>query len=169
MKPLLALDHIAVVARNLTEGCEYVKDCLGVDVPFGGEHPNMGTHNCLAKLGDDEFLEVIAINPEADAPNRPRWFNLDEHGNKEPYLAHWIARTPKLSDLLPLIKAPIGAPMNCSRGNLTWQLTVPDDGSFAFDGMFPSLIEWPMRPFPGATMADIGCQLHELLLSLIHI
>jgi len=158
----LTFDHLAVVAKNLAQGCEYVKDCLGVDVPFGGVHSHMGTHNCLAKLGEDEFLEVIAINPDAEPPNRPRWFNIDLHGNQAPYLAHWVARTSNLANTLEHINAPVGPPMNCSRGNLNWQLTVPEDGSFAFDGMHPSLIDWPMRPFPGAAMADIGCQLQEL-------
>lgn len=163
--PMIAIDHLAVVAKTLAEGCEYVKDSLGVDIPFGGEHSHMGTHNCLAKLGNDEFLEVIAINPDGIPPNRARWFNLDNHGNKAPYLAHWIARTENLTQTYPLINAPVGAPIECTRGELTWQLTVPDDGSFAFDGTFPSIIEWPMRPYPGAAMANIGCQLMKLTLT----
>lgn len=161
----LVVDHIAVVARTLKEGYEYVKDNLGVNVQFGGRHPQMGTHNCLAKLGEDEFLEVIAIDPNADSPNRPRWFNLDLHGNKAPYLAHWIARTSDMAETLPQITAPVGAPINCLRDQLRWQLTIPEDGSFAFDGAFPSIIEWPMRPFPGASMAEVGCQLESLTLS----
>ena len=162
----LALDHLAVVAGNLDEGCEYVKECLGIDVPFGGEHSRMGTHNCLAKLGNDEFIEVIAINPKAPKPQRPRWFNLDHHGHRPPFLAHWIARTDNINSTLANIDAPVGKPLECVRGNLIWQLSVPDDGSFAFDGAFPSVIEWPMRPYPGQSMHDVGCVLQNL--TIIH-
>lgn len=156
------MDHIAVVASNLDEGCEYVKDRLGIEVPFGGEHTRMGTHNCLAKLGKDEFLEIISINPKASKPKHPRWFNLDHHGSRAPYLAHWVARTDNLAATLPSIEAPVGNALECVRGSLTWQLSVPDDGSFAFDGAFPSLIEWPTRPYPGESMYDVGCQLLSL-------
>ena len=158
----ISLDHLAVAASNLSQGCEYVKDCLGIDLPFGGEHTHMGTHNCLVKLGDDEFLEVIAINPNAAKPSHPRWFNLDHHGNRSPYLAHWIARTEDITSTLSGIDAPVGTPQECVRGKLTWQLSVPDDGSYAFDGAFPSIIEWPHRPYPGAAMADVGCRLQHL-------
>jgi len=161
----LVLDHIAVVAANLREGCEYVQDKLGVEVPYGGFHPDMGTHNHLARLGDDEFLEIITVNPDAPTPEHPRWFNIDNHGEAEPYLAHWIARSDALDDLMPLIKAPTGNPRTMRRGDLTWRLTVPEDGSFAFDGAFPSLTDWPMRPFPGSAMADIGCRLESLVLT----
>ena len=158
----LALDHLAVVASDLTQGCEYVKDCLGIDVPFGGEHTHMGTHNCLAKLRRDEFLEVIAINPKADKPPHPRWFNLDHHGNRAPYLAHWVARADDIVTTTTRINAPVGHARECVRGKLTWQLTVPDDGSFAFDGAFPSIIQWPNRPYPGEAMHDVGCSLLSL-------
>lgn len=162
---MIELDHVAVVASTLEAGRDYVRRCLNVDVPFGGEHPHMGTHNCLAKLGTDEFLEIIAINPHAPDPGRPRWFNLDHHGQKKPYLAHWIARTDTLDQTLSNLNARVGEPQECQRGALTWKLTVPEDGSFAYDGAFPSIIEWPMRPYPGASMADIGCQLVSLTLT----
>ena len=155
----LVLDHLAVVASNLAEGCEYVKDSLGIEVPFGGEHTRMGTHNCLAKLGSDEFLEVIAVNPDAPKPHHPRWFNLDLHGNRAPYLAHWVARTDDIDSKLRTVDATVGNALECVRGKLTWQLSVPDDGSFAFDGAFPSIIEWPSKPYPGAAMCDVGCSL----------
>ena len=36
------IDHLVIGARTLTEGVNYVKDLLGVDMPFGGVHPKMG-------------------------------------------------------------------------------------------------------------------------------
>ncbi len=72
------LDHLAIVAPTLEEGVAYVEKTLGVPMAAGGKHPEMGTHNRLLRLGDDIYLEVIAVDPEAPRPERPRWFGLDD-------------------------------------------------------------------------------------------
>jgi len=88
------MDHIAIIAPSLEDGVEYVRQTLGVSPQAGGEHPRMGTHNCLLKLGEKFYLEVISINPNAPHPNRPRWFQLDEPDpSRLIRLATWIART----------------------------------------------------------------------------
>ena len=66
------LDHITVTAANLQEGAAWVTQVLGVRPQAGGEHPRMGTHNLLMRLSERSFLEIIAINPAAPAPDRPR-------------------------------------------------------------------------------------------------
>src|SRR4051812_3042756 len=33
------LDHITVAARSLAQGLAYLRDALGVDLPYGGAHP----------------------------------------------------------------------------------------------------------------------------------
>jgi hypothetical protein len=75
-----SIDHVTVTAPTLAGGAEFVRKALGVAPQAGGEHPRMGTHNLLLKLGDSMFLEVIAPNPNAPAPARPRWFALDTIG-----------------------------------------------------------------------------------------
>ena len=52
------LDHLVVAATDLKTGVDYVKQTLGVDIPYGGEHQQMGTHNHLMRLGHQIFLEV---------------------------------------------------------------------------------------------------------------
>jgi hypothetical protein len=64
----------------------------------------MGTHNRLLKLGAGRFLEVIAIDPEAPAPGRRRWFDLDAPFMRQrlargPDLIHWVDLHP--ADALP--------------------------------------------------------------------
>jgi len=139
-----------------------VKSRLGVDMPFGGEHDKWGTHNHLLRLGEDEFLEVIAINPAAPKPANPRVFNLDLHGNKSPHLAHWVARTDDIDHMITQVAADVGESKSISRGSLSWRITVPDDGSMAFDGAFPSILEWPEKPYPGSSMQAADCQLVAL-------
>jgi hypothetical protein len=75
--PHAELDHVTVMAASLVRGINYVSEVLGATVPQGGKHPLMGTHNALAQLGDEKFLEILAIDPEAERPKRPRWFCLD--------------------------------------------------------------------------------------------
>jgi hypothetical protein len=160
---MLALDHITVSARSLAEGVAAVESMLGVRAPVGGAHPSMGTHNHLLRLGPSLFLEIIAINPGAPAPARPRWFGLDDPTNAAalatPRLSTWVARAERLDEALATIPGAAGPAVSVSRGSLTWRISVPEDGSMPFDGAFPTLIEWPTGPHPAAAMADLGCAL----------
>ena len=81
------LDHIAVIAPSLAAGIAYVHDVLGVEPPKGGAHPQMGTHNHLLRLGEDVFLEVIAVDPDAPQPAHRRWFGLDDQAAARAALA----------------------------------------------------------------------------------
>ena len=63
------IDHITVTAATLEAGARAVEQALGVRALSGGTHPRMGTHNLLLRLGDTLFLEIIAIQPEAPAPD----------------------------------------------------------------------------------------------------
>src|ERR1700739_2059301 len=92
--PHAQLDHIVITAPTLALGVDFVRQTLGVTPQMGGEHPRMGTHNYFLKLGEKIYLEVIAVNPNAPSPQRPRWFALDQVGPDElPRLATWVART----------------------------------------------------------------------------
>ena len=157
---MLALDHIVVAAPSLAEGVEYVRDLTGIEMPFGGEHPLMGTHNHLIRLGLDGFLEVIAVNPDAPPPDRPRWFGLDE-AVAAPRLTHWVVRTPDMAALRPRLPPDHGPAIPVTRGDLSWLLTVPEDGTLPMDGMLPSVIEWQSDPLPPTRMTGAGAALTE--------
>jgi len=164
---MLQLDHITVAALDLAEGVAYASERLGIEIPPGGQHPLMGTHNHLLRLADDLFLEVIAPDPAAPAPSRARWFGFDNGATraalaKSPRLWTWVARCADLGAALRHVEGSAGPAVRVSRGNLSWLIGVPDDGAMPFDGAFPTLIEWPAGPHAASGMRDLGCSLRRL-------
>ncbi len=160
---LLTLDHLALSASSLAEGASHVESALGLRLSPGGEHAAMGTHNKLLGLGDEIYFEVIAINPDAQGPDRPRWFNIDAFSGP-PRLTNWILRTPDLARALDLLGHDFGTPMRLSRGDLSWSMAVPDDGILPWGGWGPALIEWHGGAHPATRLPDQGARLSALLI-----
>ena len=157
------LDHIVVAAPNLKSGVEWVRSTLGATPEFGGMHPRMGTHNCLLGLSDQTYLEVIAPDPNAPKPDRPRWFGLDSlNRDSPPRLAAWIARTTDIEATVAASSEPLGVVEPMSRGELNWLITVTDDGALPLGGIAPILIEWQTPTHPSANMRDADCRLLRL-------
>ena len=164
-----AIDHLAVAARTLQDGVNYVRHTLGVEIPAGGEHPHMGTHNHLMRLGDGVFLEVIAINPEGNLPAQPRWFGLDDpavrHSIAEhPRLVTWVASTTDLAGATNNAAVDYGVINELSRGDLRWSFALPQDGRLLAAGFLPYLMQWASEPHPSTRMADLGCTLRSITL-----
>ena len=159
------IDHLAVTAPSLAVGAAYVRDLLGVAPQAGGEHPRMGTHNLLLRLGEDLFLEVIAPNPAAPPPLRPRWFGLDALApGTPPALSVWVARTADIQAAADACPESLGIIEPMQRGALTWRITIPADGSLPMEGIAPVLIEWQAEPHPAANLQDHGLSLARLVL-----
>ena len=163
------LDHIVIAARDLEQGADYLRKRLGVDVPAGGKHQNMATHNLVMQLGNDAYLEVIAIDPDGEPPRHPRWFGLDSAEmrsaiEQQPRLITWVLNTQDLSALASRVDFDIGVPTPLSRDNLSWEFALPDDGRLLGNGLLPYCIQWQTTPHPARGMADTGCLLQELTL-----
>jgi hypothetical protein len=158
---MLRLDHLAVAARDLEEGRAAVEAALGVRLQPGGKHALFGTHNLLLGLEDGLYLEVIAIDPEAPAPEGARWFDLDRF-DAAPRLQTWICRSDDLGSAL--VRYPqAGAPVALARGDLRWRMAVPRDGRLAFDGVFPALMQWECDAHPAERLTASGCGLARLV------
>jgi len=160
-----ALDHIAVSAPDLRAGADFVERALGVRPRPGGAHARMGTHNLLLRLGPDVYLEVIAPDPAAPRPQRPRWFELDRLGPAcAPRLATWVARTDDIAAARAAAGPSQGEVEPMQRGALSWRITIPADGSLPGNagGAMPTLIQWDAEPHPAAVLDDLGCTLEGL-------
>jgi len=161
----LRLDHLVLIAPTLAEGLGYVRETLGVDVPPGGKHPLMSTHNHVMRLGDDVFLEVIAVDQDAPPPGRKRWFGLDdaEAIRRRWHAGHrlnaWVAATDDLAGALQKHGDLFGIATPLTRGAMSWEFAVRPDGELTMDGALPCLIEWSDHKNPARNMADLGCKL----------
>ncbi|MEO8536798.1 MAG: VOC family protein [Betaproteobacteria bacterium] len=163
----LAADHLIVAAETLPDGVAWITERLGVAPASGGRHVAMGTHNALLRLGDWLYLEVIAIDPSAAAPSRPRWMDLDEPRmratlSEGPALVHWAARSRDIDDDAQRSPIDLGTVMPMSRGEFRWRLTVPDDGHLPGRGLVPTLIEWPDERHPATGLPPSGVELVAL-------
>ncbi len=179
MTHALALDHLVIAAATLEQGAAWCESTFGVAPGPGGKHPLFGTHNRLLKIATpvfpDAYLEIIAIDPEAAPPTRPRWFGLDDPVLQErlaqaPVFLHAVARTALLDKdrwaLIQLGHEP-GEPVQASRtteaGLLQWSILVRPDGALQCGGALPTLIQWRGR-HPAQAMPDTGLSLHSLAL-----
>lgn len=158
---MLELDHLAVAARSLDEGKAFVEASLGIDLQPGGQHGRYGTHNLLAGLEDGLYLEVIAIDPSAKAPVDPRWFRLDEFDGA-PCLHNWICRSEAMAADLPQMPAGAGRAVSLARGDLRWQMAVPEDGRLPYDEMCPAVMQWH-SPHPAPFLTPTGARLQQLV------
>ena len=161
------LDHLIVGAATLADGIEYVARLTGVTPRPGGKHVAMGTHNALLRLSPTTYIEVIAIDPAAPPPSRPRWFALDDVRMRAtlaegPRLVHFAARTRAIDALLRVARIDPGPVQPMTRGALHWRITIPDDGHLPGDGLVPTLIEWPDAAHPAAQMPDARLSLAAL-------
>lgn len=154
------LDHLVVAARTLGEGIGHIAQRLGVTPTPGGKHARMGTHNALLSLGPDCFLEVISIDPEAAAPESPRWFGLDRFTGI-PRLVNWVARTQSIHGL----PAPDEPVLDMQRGDFRWRFAAPADGRPRLAGTVPALIQWQDGGHPCNRLPDHGLRLKRLTLS----
>src|SRR5689334_6927040 len=127
MRPMHAvLDHLVVAAETLDQGEDYLASLLGTRPRRGGKHVAMGTHNSLLRLGRGSYLELIAIDPGAATPARPRWFDLDRPAMRallaqQPRLIHWAARTDDIETARrasPIDPGPVHA---MARDDFRWR------------------------------------------------
>ncbi len=163
------IDHLVVAARTLEEGRAWLESRLGAPLDPGGEHPTFGTHNLLLSLGSS-YLEVIAVDPAAPGPPRPRWFELDTPAMQRrlsagPALIHWVAAVDQWPPDSALRDSGVlnSEVLELTRGDNRWQLTVPADGALPLGGAAPSLIRWH-TPSPATRLPGRGVRLERLRL-----
>lgn len=137
---------------------------MGAPAEPGGDHQSQGTHNRLVRLDDDQYLEVISVNPAREKPGHPRWFDLD---NPElqlkivaaPQLITWAVRVPdieKLTQIPPYDQCVI---QNLCRNDLRWRAALTANGQLMEGGILPLPIQWQVDNTPPHRLPDSGCKI----------
>jgi hypothetical protein len=158
--PGMEIDHLAVAGETLEAASAHVEAALGVTLAGGGRHARFGTWNRLLSLGEAEYLEAIAVDPEAAAPGVPRWFGLDALTGG-PRLQAWIVRVADLDAAIAALPEA-GRAVALERGDLRWRMAVPEAGALPWEGVFPGLIEWQGPAHPAPRLPEAGCRLVAL-------
>ena len=162
---MLKLDHLTVIAPSLAEGVDHVRNCLALDVPFGGPHNYMGTHNHRLRLGDSTYLEIVALAPEGFNPGRARWFGVDDHQQVRADWAEgrrlrgWVANVQGLGPVLSEHAGIFGEEVPLPPEAPTFAFSIPQNGSLPLDGAAPSLIDHYGDSSYIATIPDLGARL----------
>ncbi len=168
MKP--TLDHLTVIAPSLPEGAAHVRDCLGVECPFGRKHGPMGTHNLVLRLGETVYLEVVAIDEAAPRPPHARWFGLDDRAavrrawDQGHRLRGWVAHTDDIDAEAARHASVYGAAKVLQGSAGRFVFTMPADGGLPMGGLAPSLIDRRGKPVSLPAAADLGCRLQAFRL-----
>lgn len=178
--PAARIDHLVVGADTLAQGLAWCEAALGITPAAGGQHAWMGTHNRVFAICSAAFprayLEIIAIDLDAPAPARARWFGLDAPRvraalRESPRLLHFVASPADLGGAraaLAAIGLDVGVPSAASRatpqGTLRWRITVRDDGLPQLGGAVPTLIEWdsahPADALPASGVTLLGLDVY---------
>ena len=170
------LDHIVVAARSLDEGREWARHVLGVEPADGGKHDGLATHNVLVKFDAKRYLEIIAIDPQAGAPSRPRWFGLDTHEVRssiahEPRLVAWVARCSGAANAIEHLAATPDydgrVVLPASRNDFRWRFAFTVDGRRISGGVTPHLIQWDCKAHPCDRLIDQSVSLNSLTLGAV--
>jgi hypothetical protein len=154
------VDHLVIAARDLDEGVSYVASKLGVRAAPGGSHPAWGTRNALLAIGPEQYLEVIAPDPELTAPENGYPFGIEQLDR--PKLVTWAAKAYGIDDVVARARELGYDPGPVFDGErrlpdgtaLRWRLTMPqlEYG----DGIVPFLIDWGSSPHPAGGLPSAG-------------
>jgi len=160
---MAVIDHLVYAVPTLDSAIDQFESTTGVRPALGGSHPGMGTHNALVSFGDN-YLELIAADPNQPEPTGPRPFGIDALDG--PTLVTFAVRPEPNETIETLVDAMRGAgsdpgeiiPMSRKQPDgeeLRWRLTIPRLES---SGCIPFIIDWGSTTIP-ATTAPGGVEL----------
>ena len=122
------------------------------------DHFTLGTHDLTAGQAvlKDKLGVTVPTGSTHDAMSAPNGVC--------PALC-WVVNTPDLDAVVAASPIDLGEVVHFQRGERTWRLTVPQDGSLPEGGLIPAFIEWSPGPHPSTGQQDIGLRLKDILLS----
>jgi catechol 2,3-dioxygenase-like lactoylglutathione lyase family enzyme len=142
----MEFDHLVIATRDLDQAKERFLELSGVRPIDGGPHPGRGTRNALVSLGEGQYLEILAPDPEQDTPEAlMASFPPDGHDD--------VARRATEVGLKP---SPVVAASRTQPSGepLEWDLMAV--GGHGLAGLAPFFIDWKQSIHPSTNAPWVG-------------
>lgn len=170
----LQIDHLVVGVPDLQQGIDLVARRTGVRPVYGGEHSGSGTHNALLSLGSRQYLELLALRPNAEPGEGGFiWELVDPVHLAEltgPELLTWAVSTAKAERTIERFQAQ-GYEVS---GLVSGGRKRPDGAQLAWKTFrivspemrgVPFFIEWEEGSAHPAETSPAGCELVSLTIT----
>lgn len=151
------LDHIILLIADLETFKSRFEAETGVELTVGGAHPDLGTVNLLASIGEGVYLEFIAPNPDVDPP---QGLGARLVSYADPHIASFALRT---EDMAATVAAAEAAGLS-TLGPGAGSRETPDGVLLSWRGLYlvghdqgdqvPFYIDWGETPHPADTSAQ---------------
>ena len=144
--PNRTIDHIVYAVPNLEIAMEQFEKATGVLPVFGGYHLTKGTKNALVNLGNQCYLEILAIDDQNTNIAPPRWMGIDLI--QQPLVTRWCLKSSNLQRdsehlqrINPMLGVINGGQRKTSNGDiLAWKMILPL-ATPAVD-VLPFMVDW---------------------------
>ncbi|HMV86130.1 MAG TPA: VOC family protein [Blastocatellia bacterium] len=168
-----AVDHLVLAADDLQRGIEWFEQKTGVRAVIGGRHPNRGTQNALLSLGNRQYLEILAPDPQQTGhPSHAELAKITT-----PRLVLWASATEEIDALAQKAKAArlsAMGPLDGARARpdgklLKWRslnIGREADKNRMYFNVLPFFIQWDKASLHPSQDSPTGCRL--LLLEFAH-
>lgn len=162
-----SIDHIVYCCLNLEETMRDLFQQYGIESIYGGKHVEQGTHNALVNIGNNCYLEILALDPENTQDFDARWMGVDVI--EQPRVTRWALKSDDIQrDVISLKnKNPLlgniktGMRRKEDGSILKWQLSMPL-AQPKIEAL-PFLIDWQGSVHPTAGIEQ-STSLHRLLI-----
>jgi len=164
-----AVDHLVLAVNDLQRGIEWFEQKTGVHAVIGGRHPNRGTQNALVALGNRQYLEILAPDPQQAGHERAAdWLKLTV-----PRFVLWASATNEIEALAQnakTAKLAVAGPLDGSRARpdgklLKWRslnVAREADKDILYFNVIPFFIQWDRESLHPSQDSPAGCKLLSL-------
>ena len=96
------IDHIVYCTTDLEAAVDYFETLFGIRPSIGGTHPSKGTKNALLNLGNQCYLEILAIDEKNVTFSGTRWMGIDLL--QGPKITRWSLKSEDLKEDSGILK-----------------------------------------------------------------
>lgn len=126
------IDHVVYCVPNLDEAVQSIHNLTGIKPIIGGKHQTKGTKNALLNLGNQCYLEILAVDKDNKKIKENRWMGID-HIEGHAQMTRWSMKgniIEKDSQILKEFNPKMGVIDEGSRKTsnkslLKWQMILP--------------------------------------------